>query len=148
MVFVTVRALAHQLRGAYGKSLFIHELVIPLLDPSCNRSIVATKSKYGVDDPPLGLQDRQFQNGTLVLPQGMMTGAANLMRIGRETVVRFEPQGKLALESKVPDRLHAYERLDEAKAVRRRRFVMNMGMLSINGRTPEMSRVDGAGPPW
>lgn len=101
-------------------------------------------------------------DGNLPMMMGMMTAAANLGRIGRETVVRFEPQGKSALESKVPDRLHAYERLDEAKAVRRRRFVMNMGMggmmrggpsmggmmrggmgmLGINGRTFDMGRVD------
>jgi len=30
-------------------------------------------SEYGVDDIPLILQDRQFEDGTLVLPQGMMT---------------------------------------------------------------------------
>jgi FtsP/CotA-like multicopper oxidase with cupredoxin domain len=29
-------------------------------------------SQYGVDDLPLILQDRQFEEGTLVLPQGMM----------------------------------------------------------------------------
>ncbi|MCI2810690.1 multicopper oxidase family protein [Eoetvoesiella caeni] len=101
-------------------------------------------------------------DGNLPMMMGMMTAAANLGRIGRETVVRFEPQGKPALESKVPDRLHAYERLDEVKAVRRRRFVMNMGMggmmrggpsmggmmrggmgmLGINGRTFDMGRVD------
>ena len=30
-------------------------------------------SQYGVDDLPLVLQDRQFSNGTMVLPAGMMT---------------------------------------------------------------------------
>jgi FtsP/CotA-like multicopper oxidase with cupredoxin domain len=30
-------------------------------------------SEYGVDDIPLVLQDRQFENGRLVLPSGMMT---------------------------------------------------------------------------
>lgn len=30
-------------------------------------------SEYGVDDLPLVLQDRQFENGRLILPEGMMT---------------------------------------------------------------------------
>src|SRR3546814_8067031 len=29
-------------------------------------------SEYGVDDPPLIIQDRQFENGRLVMPGGMM----------------------------------------------------------------------------
>ena len=226
-------------------------------------------SEYGVDDLPLILQDRQFENGTLVLPQGMMsamhgrrgdtlmvngtvnpvarvprglvrlrlvngsnareydlafaderpfhwiaseggllekpvqlrslrlapgeraeiladfsdgraaaldtgpdgnlpmmmramTGVASLGGIGRETVVQFEPQGAVALQSRVPERLLAYERLDVSKAVRQRRFVMNMGMgsmmrggssmggmmhggmgmFSINGRAFDMGRVN------
>ncbi len=30
-------------------------------------------SEYGVDDLPLILQDRQFESGRLILPEGMMT---------------------------------------------------------------------------
>ena len=78
-------------------------------------------------------------DGNLSMMTGMMKGAANLVKgIGRETVIRFEPQGKIALESKMPENLLVYERLDESKAVRRRRFVMNMGMGSMKGGGPSM----------
>lgn len=101
-------------------------------------------------------------DGNLPMMMRVMTGAASLGEIGRETVVRFEPQGKASLESKVPESLLAYERLDVSKAVRQRRFAMNMGMggmmrggssmggmiqggmgmLGINGRTFDMERID------
>ncbi|KGH10014.1 multicopper oxidase [Comamonas thiooxydans] len=92
-------------------------------------------------------------DGNLSMMMGMMRGAANLLGgNGREAVIQFEPQGKAALDSKVPERLLAHERPDVSKAVRRRRFVMNMGMgnmmrggmgmLSINGRAFDMGRVD------
>ncbi|WP_269494834.1 multicopper oxidase family protein [Castellaniella sp. S9] len=78
-------------------------------------------------------------DGNLSMMTGMMKGAANLVKgIGRETVIRFEPQGKIALESKMPENLLVYERLDESKAVRRRRFVMNMGTGSMMGGGPSM----------
>jgi FtsP/CotA-like multicopper oxidase with cupredoxin domain len=92
-------------------------------------------------------------DGNLSMMMGMMRGQANLLGGNRrEAVIQFEPQGKAVLGSNVPERLLAHERLDVSKAVRRRRFVMNMGMgnmmrggmgmLSINGRAFDMGRVD------
>ena len=78
-------------------------------------------------------------------------------------VVRFDPQGEAA-PVRVPDRLVTRERLDPAKATRRRQFVLTMGhggmgmgggtggmmrggmgmmgMFGINGRSFDMERID------
>ncbi|RIY39741.1 multicopper oxidase family protein [Neopusillimonas maritima] len=73
----------------------------------------------------------------------MMTGVARLGGVGRETVVGFEPEGTEALGAKVPERLSTHERLDVSKAVRRRRFVMNMGMGGMMGRGMGMFGING-----
>ena len=46
-------------------------------------------SEYGVDDLPLVLQDRQFEDGQLVLPEGMM--ARMMGRRGNTTLVNGTP---------------------------------------------------------
>src|SRR3546814_14848950 len=81
-----------------------------------------------------------------------MTGVANLGGIGREAVVRFEPQSGEALVKTVPDKLVTWDRPNVSNAVRRRRFEMNIGMggqmrggmtmFGINGRAFDMSRID------
>lgn len=56
-------------------------------------------SEYGVDDLPLVLQDRQFEDGLLVLPEGMM---ANMQgRRGNTTLVNGTPNAV----ARVPGRL-------------------------------------------
>src|SRR3546814_18775368 len=81
-----------------------------------------------------------------------MTGVTNLGGIGRETVVRFEPQSGEALVKAVPDKLVSWERPNVSNADRRRRFEMNIGtggqmrggmtMIGINGRAFDISRID------
>ncbi|WP_368649229.1 multicopper oxidase family protein [Castellaniella ginsengisoli] len=139
--------------GLLGKPVELRSL---RLAPGERAEILADFS----DGRPATLETGPDNN--LPMMMGMMTGAANLGGLGRETVVRFEPQIKASHESKVPESLLAYERLDVSKAIRRRRFTMNMGMggmmrggssmgsmmqggmemLSINGRTFDMGRVD------
>jgi FtsP/CotA-like multicopper oxidase with cupredoxin domain len=74
---------------------------------------------------------------------------------GRDHILRFEPQGTARARIDVPGRLVAVERLDASRAVRRRRFVLNMGMgmggmmgggraggMAIDGHVFEMDRID------
>jgi blue copper oxidase len=56
-------------------------------------------SEYGVDDLPLVLQDRQFEDGRLVLPEGMMTNM--LGRRGNTTLVNGTPNAI----ARIPGRL-------------------------------------------
>ena len=56
-------------------------------------------SEYGVDDLPLVLQDRQFEDGRLVLPEGMM--AIMQGRRGNTTLVNGTPNAV----ARVPSRL-------------------------------------------
>jgi len=56
-------------------------------------------SEYGVDDLPLVLQDRQFEDGRLVLPSGMMTTMQG--RRGDTTLVNGTPNAV----ARVPGRL-------------------------------------------
>ena len=56
-------------------------------------------SEYGVDDLPLVLQDRQFEDGQLVLPEGMMT--RTMGRRGNTTLVN----GTANAVARVPGRL-------------------------------------------
>ncbi|MFC1456526.1 MULTISPECIES: multicopper oxidase family protein [Microvirga] len=44
-----------------------------LLVTDDDEKALALPSEYGVDDLPLVLQDRQFESGRLILPEGMMT---------------------------------------------------------------------------
>ncbi len=48
-------------------------------------------------------------------------------------VLRFEPQGGGGAAAAIPERLAARERIDPARAARRRRFVLNMGMIGGAG---------------
>ena len=56
-------------------------------------------SEYGVDDIPLVLQDRQFEDGQMVLPEGMM--ARMMGRRGNTTLVNGTPNAF----ARVPGRL-------------------------------------------
>jgi len=56
-------------------------------------------SEYGVDDIPLVLQDRQFEDGLMVLPEGMM--ARMMGRRGNTTLVNGTPNAF----ARVPGRL-------------------------------------------
>ena len=56
-------------------------------------------SEYGVDDIPLVLQDRQFEDGQMVIPQGMM--ARMMGRRGNTTLVNGTPNAV----ARVPGRL-------------------------------------------
>ncbi len=56
-------------------------------------------SEYGVDDLPVVLQDRQFEDGQLVLPEGMMTHMMG--RRGNTTLVNGTPNAM----ARVPGRL-------------------------------------------
>jgi FtsP/CotA-like multicopper oxidase with cupredoxin domain len=89
---------------------------------------------------------------------------SDLLGRSREHILRFEPQaGAAATKASVPEHLVAHERVDAAQAVRRRRFVLNMGMggmmggrggmmgggrgsgmamHAINGRAFDMERID------
>jgi FtsP/CotA-like multicopper oxidase with cupredoxin domain len=97
-----------------------------------------------------------------IFGMGMMGGGVD----GFAEVVRFDPQGEPAAAARVPDRLVTRERLDPAKATRRRQFVLTMGhggmgmggggpggmmrgggmgmmgMFGINGRSFDMERID------
>ena len=112
------------------------------------------------DGRPATLETGPDNNVSMMMR--MMTGVASLGGVGREAVVKFEPQGREALAVKVPEKLSTHEQVDASKAVRRRRFTMNMGMggmmgggagmggmmrggmgmLAINGRAFDMQRVD------
>lgn len=83
---------------------------------------------------------------------GMLARTANLIGAGRSTLVSFEPGGEVGPQTRVPERLVSHEGPNVSEAVRRRRFVMNMGMggmmgrgggmLGINGRAYDMNRID------
>lgn len=83
--------------------------------------------------------------------------AAEIFSAGNEVVLRFEPVDSNGKPSVVPGRLIARDRTDASPAIKRRRFVLNMGMgmggmmgrgmgsgggMSINGRPFEMARID------
>ena len=58
--------------GRTGEQVY-HGLAGVLLIADDKDRAVGLPSEYGVDDLPLVLQDRQFDNGRLVFPAGMMT---------------------------------------------------------------------------
>ncbi|RAI46183.1 multicopper oxidase family protein [Rhodoplanes roseus] len=59
---------------------------------------------------------------------------SDLLGRSREHILRFEPQGGASgTKAAVPERLAEHERVDAAQAVRRRRFVLNMGMGGMMG---------------
>jgi FtsP/CotA-like multicopper oxidase with cupredoxin domain len=108
-----------------------------------------------------------FSDGRAV---ALRTGADPTFRMGMmggggpdafATVVRFDPQGEAPALVRVPDRLVTRQRLDPARATRRRQFVLTMGhgmmgggmgmrgggmgmmgMFGINGRSFDMERID------
>ena len=79
---------------------------------------------------------------------------SELLGGGRETVLRVEPDGAARGGAVVPARLVSPERVSASDAMRRRRFVMTMGMgmggmmgdgmgmHGVNGRAFAMERVD------
>lgn len=83
---------------------------------------------------------------------GMMGGSRDVGAFAE--IVRFTPQGDAAAPVRVPDHLVTRQRLDPAKATRRRQFVLTMGhgmmgggmgmmgMFGINGRSFDMERID------
>ena len=60
---------------------------------------LALPSEYGVDDLPVVIQDRQFENGLMVVPQGMMTMMQG--RRGNTILANGTPNAK----ARVPNRL-------------------------------------------
>ncbi len=92
-------------------------------------------------------------DSSLPMMMGMMARASNQVGAGRDLLVRFEPHGADMPVAKVPEKLVTHERLNVSTAVRRRRFVMTMGMggmmmgrgtgmLGINGHSFDMGRID------
>ena len=60
--------------------------------------------------------------------------ASDLLGRSRGHILRFEPRpGAAAAKAAIPERLVTRERVDAAQAVRRRRFVLNMGMGGMMG---------------
>ena len=84
--------------------------------------------------------------------------ATDLIAGGKAPVLVFEPGPAVAAAARkpIPLQLAKHERVDASRAVKRRRFTLDMGMggmggsagmggaggLSINGRTFEMGRID------
>lgn len=87
------------------------------------------------DGKPVALETGPDLN--LPMMMGMQTRLrsffSDLLGRGREHVLRLEPQAGDATKAAVPERLVAHERVDAAQAVRRRRFVLNMGMGGMMG---------------
>jgi blue copper oxidase len=78
------------------------------------------------DGRPIALETERDTNAPMMM--GMLARVLDLIGGGRESVLRFEPQGEKETRPKVPERLVAHERLDVSRAVGRRRFAMTMGM--------------------
>lgn len=110
---------------------------------------------------PVALETAPDLNAPMMMGmQSRLRGlASDILGSGRETVLRFEPQAGSTNTAAVPERLIPRERVDPSRAVRRRRFVLNMGMggmmgggmggmgrgmgmMSINGRPFDMDRID------
>ena len=60
-------------------------------------------------------------------------GFASAFRSGERAVLAFEPSGAPGSAAAVPSRLAGRERADASRAVRRRRFALNMGMGGMMG---------------
>lgn len=96
---------------------------------------------------------------------GMMRGMRSAAGTAAQQVLAFEPHGAAGGSAPVPSRLVEQARIDEARATRRRRFVLEMGMggrmgpataprmpgggmgsgmsiAAINGRAFDMNRID------
>ncbi|MDZ4740705.1 MAG: multicopper oxidase domain-containing protein [Alphaproteobacteria bacterium] len=108
---------------------------------------------------PVALETTPDTNFPMMMgPMGRTRNFANeIFGAGNETVLRFEPAASDGKPSVVPGRLIARDRADASLAIKRRRFVLNMGMgmggmmgggmgsgggMSINGRPFEMTRID------
>lgn len=117
------------------------------------------------DGRPVALQTGADLNMPMMMGVGprLRNFLPDLVGGGREHVLSFEPQTGASTKAAIPQRLVARERLDASQAVRRRRFVLNMGMggmmggrggmmgggrgagmamHGINGRAFDMERVD------
>ena len=109
------------------------------------------------DGRPVALETAPDTNFPKMM--GPMGGARNfateIFGAGNETVLRFEPVASNGKPGVVPRRLIARAHADASPAIKRRRFVLNMGMggmmgrgmgsggsMSINGRPFEMDRID------
>jgi FtsP/CotA-like multicopper oxidase with cupredoxin domain len=97
------------------------------------------------DGRPVALQTRPDLNEPMMM--GMQTRlrslASDLFGNDREHILRFEPQAGGGMGASVPQRLISRQRLDSSRAVRRRRFVLNMGMGGMMG--GGMGRMTGGG---
>jgi FtsP/CotA-like multicopper oxidase with cupredoxin domain len=97
------------------------------------------------DGRPVALQTRPDLNEPMMM--GMQTRlrslTSDLFGNGREHILRFEPQAGGGMGASVPQRLISRQRLDSSRAVRRRRFVLNMGMGGMMG--GGMERMTGGG---
>lgn len=98
------------------------------------------------DGRPVALQTGPDLNAPMMMGMQMrlLSAASDLLGSQPETVVRFEPQAGTEHSSPVPDRLVSRERLAPSRAVRRRRFVLTMGMGGMMG-GGGMGRIMGGG---
>ena len=82
------------------------------------------------DGRAVALETGQDTNAPMMM--GMMMDlrarGSELLGGGRETVLRFEPGGGEATQSNIPARLVPRQGVDASEAVRRRRFVLTMGL--------------------
>ncbi|MEO1975113.1 MAG: multicopper oxidase domain-containing protein [Paracoccaceae bacterium] len=102
---------------------------------------------------PVALETEPDTNAPMMMGRMMDLRArgAELVGAGGSRVLQFEPEGKATSRS-VPTHLATHERGNPASAVRRRRFVMQMGMggmmsggmgmFAINDRAFRMDRVN------
>ena len=112
------------------------------------------------DGRSVALETAPDANASLMMmgPLRRLQGfASDLFGEGKQPLVRFEPRAGEGRAAVVPARLAPRERVDPARAVRRRRLVLNMGMggmmgggmmgggmgmVGINGRPFDMDRID------
>ncbi|HEX2255194.1 MAG TPA: multicopper oxidase domain-containing protein [Afifellaceae bacterium] len=88
------------------------------------------------DGRPVALETGPDTNAPMMMGmmKGMLARASDLIGRGQQPVLRFEPKGSEGAGTKVPERLVSREHVDVSDAVRRRRFVMTMGMGGMMGR--------------
>ena len=88
------------------------------------------------DGRSVALETAPDANASLMMmgPLRRLQGfASDLFREGNQPLIRFEPRAGEGRAAVVPARLAPRERVDPARAVRRRRLVLNMGMGGMMG---------------
>ena len=109
------------------------------------------------DGKPATLVTGPDPNASMMGGMGRLRGAvADAFSTSKEPVLAFEVSGRGGSAAVLPARLADHERLDASRAVKRRRFVLNMGMGgmmgggrgsgmgigAINGSAFDMARID------